>query len=523
MSGKKDSEKECAYCGTQAPSGALFCPHCGEPLDPSYVYDESVFSEDAAIKEEENLRVDEITFTPSPPTIIETRTPLMYEGMIRGRVTRGSIPTYTSILVAKYPNISSIVRPSTVNYSPHYASPKVCFVIRPEERFEGVPDEILVLSSKFGYFGEGDEVSLQGKIFKMDLSKWGRPMFTIVADNYYNETLQIDDKGIEGGNHVLYKGMIRGSVTKEQKTTLYGNYFVIRLEENTGIGGISDEILVRCRGWGYFGIGDKVILQGIITENVHTRLGRPSYTIRTNNFYNESLQISYERLMERREVLHKGIIRGSVTRESGNQNFLGIYFVVKLEEYFGEVPEGVLVKTPFGYFGMGDKVILQGRIIKANVRHWNRPMYLVIANHFYNESLQISDVGLADMKPVSYMATIQGTVTKESRIRILNKGGFFGTYFVMRLEGDIEMINSLGQTIRRQIEGIPPEILVRFERAGYFRIGDKVILRGSMLEANSRRWNKTMYLFNATSFYNESLQIGHERVLHRMYPIGPEW
>jgi hypothetical protein len=416
---------------------------------------------------------------------------------------------HTSVLVAKYPRINFPSPPIVDDSSLHYAFSEVCFVMRLEERFEGVPDEILVHTSKFGYFGEGDEVILQGKIFKTYLSQWGRQMFTIEANHFYNESLKIGDRGLTMGVRALYGGMMRGSVTKESKTALsgnekfYGNYFVIRLEENIGIEGIPSEILVHCHKQGYFGKGDKVILQGIITKKVLKKWGRPSYTIHTDHFYNKSLQIGEEESIASKRTLHKCIIRGSVTRESitrisGSEvRFSGTYFVMKLEESFEEVPDEILVKIfGFGYFGEGDKVILQGRILEANLGGWNRPMYLINANHFYNESLQFGDAGLANRKRVLYNGLIRGSVVGESRTRITSNANFGGAYFAVRLEGDI------------RIEGIPDKLLVRSERAGYFRIGDKVILQGRILEINLRSWNRPMYLINADHYYNESLQIG---------------
>lgn len=321
MSRKRVPEtKWCAYCGVQVPNGALFCPHCGEPIDPNYVYDEDVSSEEAVIKEDENPTVYEIIPTPSPPAVSGASTPVLYEGTIRGLVTKGSMLIHTSVFVATYPPINFLNPPSTNSSSPLYDFSEVCFAMRQEEGFEGVPEEILVLTSKFGYFDKGDEVVLQGKLFKTNLSRWSRPMFDIVADHYYNESLQIGDGGLTTGK-LVFKGMIRGSVTKESRAGLlgnefYGNYFVIRLEENIGIGGVPSEILVHCKKHGYFGKGDKVILQGRILEMNLRRWNRPMYIIEADQFYNESLQIGEAKDFRRMRVLHGGLIRGSVTEES---------------------------------------------------------------------------------------------------------------------------------------------------------------------------------------------------------------
>ncbi|WXG41206.1 MAG: zinc-ribbon domain-containing protein [Candidatus Freyarchaeum deiterrae] len=64
MSGRNISKKGwCSYCGTQVPSGAVFCPHCGKPIDPNYVYDESISSEEAFFEKGKEtiieLRVEE--------------------------------------------------------------------------------------------------------------------------------------------------------------------------------------------------------------------------------------------------------------------------------------------------------------------------------------------------------------------------------------------------------------------------------------------------------------------------------
>lgn len=47
----------------------------------------------------------------------------------------------------------------------------VIFSIKLEEKIKGIPDEIVVRSSKVGYFRVGDEVLLQGKIFERDLEQ----------------------------------------------------------------------------------------------------------------------------------------------------------------------------------------------------------------------------------------------------------------------------------------------------------------------------------------------------------------
>ncbi|WXG41769.1 MAG: zinc ribbon domain-containing protein [Candidatus Freyarchaeum deiterrae] len=506
MSGKKFiGVKQCAYCGTQAPIGATFCPRCGEPFNLSQTYDKRITVKDIVTNEGENQRVGEITPISRPPTVSETSTQILYEGTIRGLVTKGLMPIHTSVLIGPYPNIN--FANSTFVAPPLYqVFSEVCFVVRLEENLEGGPDEILVLSSNFGYFGKGDEVILQGKLFKTYLSYWSGPMYLIVADHYYNESLRIGDGGLTEGKR-LFKGMIRGSVTKESRTgflgndRFYGNYFVIRLEESIGIGGIPDEILVHCHKQGYFGKGDKVILQGEITEKVLKKWERPSYIVQADHFYNESLKIGEAESMRSKRVLHRGMIRGTVTRESviraDGAAFAGTYFAMKLEENFAEIPDEILVQTfHFGYFGKGDKVILEGEILETNLKHWKKPMYLISAKHFYNESLQIDVVMLMSGKQV-FRGTIRGTVTRESKTKTSENGDFAGTYFAMKLEENIG------------IKGLPDEILVESKKVGYFGIGDKVILQGEILETNLKHWKKPMYLIVAEHYYEESLQIGN--------------
>jgi hypothetical protein len=523
MSGKKAPKiRWCTYCNTEAPSGAVFCPRCGEPIDPNYVYGEGVFSEDAVNKEDENLSFGEITFTPSPLTVSGTSTQVLYEGTIRGLVTSESemilIPVVGAFNLSMIPPPNPFIPPS----NPYGGFVETFFVMRLEEGFEGVPDEILVqtsssyalLETHSGYFGVGDKVTLQGRIFRINLRVWNRPMYAILADHFYNETLQTGDEELMKKNQILYGGEIRGSVTRESRPrvlryeTQNGIYstsevcFAMKLEEN--IEGFPEEILVRYNSVGYFGIGDRVILQGEIVKANLRQWGRPSYAINADIFYNESLRIGNEGLMEKIRESHSLMMRGSVTNESiitldGVGNYKRTLFTMKLEEAFEEIPDKILVQTyNFGYFGKGDKVILQGRLILADLRHWNRPMYMIIADHFYNESLQFGSVGLTDRKRVLYKGMMRGSVTEESQTRIYHRGLYLSikTYFAVRLEGNIG------------IEGIPDKLLVSSERAGYFRKGDKVVLQGRILEGNLRLWNKPMYLIIADHYYNESLQIG---------------
>nr|MDO8081080.1 zinc ribbon domain-containing protein [Candidatus Freyarchaeota archaeon] len=288
MSGKKVSEKgQCVYCGTQAPSGALYCPRCGEPIDPSHLYDESTSSREAVVGEGENLNVDEITATFRPLVVRESMSAkVLYEGMIRGLVIGDSRVVQAPVLEAQ--NMLSPI--------PYYGFAEVCFIVRLEEGFEGVPDEILVFTSKFGYFRMGDKVILQGIILK-NLEQRNRPRFLIFADNFYNESLHLGDvrSGLGVSKQVLYKGTIRGLVTGESRERLsnqsfYGYYFVLKLEENIGIEEIPEEILVRYMYAVHFRIGDKLILQGKIIKKKLKQWDRPMYLILAEHFYNETLQ-----------------------------------------------------------------------------------------------------------------------------------------------------------------------------------------------------------------------------------------
>lgn len=56
------------------------------------------------------------------------------------------------------------------------------------------------------------------------------------------------------------------------------------------------------------------------------------------------------------------------------------------------MPEEILVySSRFGYFRKGDKIILQGEIIKEYLKHWDSHDYLIRAAHHRNETLQIGD------------------------------------------------------------------------------------------------------------------------------------
>ena len=99
-----------------------------------------------------------------------------------------------------------------------------------------------------------------------------------------------------------------------------------------------------------------------------------------------------------RQVLYEGTIRGLVMGEpevcftySPYSSTTTVYFTIKLEENIGikEIPEEILVCSPkFGYFRMGDKVILKGKIVKEDLKQWGKPDYLIQADHYYNETLQ---------------------------------------------------------------------------------------------------------------------------------------
>ncbi|WXG41785.1 MAG: zinc ribbon domain-containing protein [Candidatus Freyarchaeum deiterrae] len=273
----------CAYCGTQVPSGALYCPRCGEPIDPSSSYDEGNSSE-RALEEEAEETGQSYKFAPNPfvPDMSSIEiTKVLYEGMIRGSVTG-----------------ESTVRPIYNWLGKRYMDFRaVFFVMRLEESFERIPNEILVKTYDFGYFGVGDKIILQGKILKTILKQWGRTIYLIKADHFYNETLQIGDTIFGIRTQELYKGIIRGSVTKEQRIdidnnrNLFQTYFFMKLVGDIGVAGLPDEILVRYCKAGYFRIGDKVILQGKIFKTILERWGKPMYVIEANHFYNESLQI----------------------------------------------------------------------------------------------------------------------------------------------------------------------------------------------------------------------------------------
>jgi hypothetical protein len=534
MSGKKGSEKKwCAYCDIQVPIGAVFCPRCGEPIDPSYIYGESVSSEEALF--EKPVETDRSYEIAPIPTVSSTpsgqRLEVLYEGIISGLVTGESELILTKVvghsMSGPNPNLTlsnSYFGNLPTSYYGGFTEAK--FAMKLEPSFEGVPDEILV-ETKFGYFGIGDKVVLQGKIFKINLEKWGRPMFAIVADHFYNESLQIGNIGLRAKNKVLYEGTIRGLVIGESRTRgnmekgFNGNYFVIKLEENIGIAGIPDEILVRSNKQGYFREGDKVILEGRIIETVLKKWGRPSYTLQAEDYYNETLQASDEGLegIKPAQVLYEGIIQGTVTKES-RIKFLGsprgyhsgTYFVIKLEKNIAGVPNEILVQTfKFGYVGIGDKVILQGRIFRKDPSQWGRPIFSVIADHFYNESLQIGDEGSKGKKQELYKGAIRGLVTRDStmsiarpysNLRFLPYG--FGFLSLIGLSEEVCFVMRLEEGF----EGVPDEILVRSGKRGYFRIGDKVILNGKIFRIDLKLWGKPMYLIQADQYYNESLQIG---------------
>jgi hypothetical protein len=268
--------KWCDLCGTQAPSDALYCPHCGEPIESIFSSEKSISSEGVFAKEAENTGksygVAPDTFIPPKPSILRI---MLYKGNIRGLVTGETISRV------------STDRSSGAN---RYG---VYFVMKLDEGIgvEGIPEEILVLTSRFGYFSIGDKVILQGRIFKTVLREWGRPMYTIRADNFYNESLQIGREGLMDRSQVLHKGIIRGWVTRGSIISDFATCFVIKLEENNGIARVPDEILVRCIQRGYFRKGDKVVLEGKIIKRDLKKWNRPMYTINAEHCYNTSLQI----------------------------------------------------------------------------------------------------------------------------------------------------------------------------------------------------------------------------------------
>lgn len=220
------------------------------------------------------------------------------------------------------------------------------------------------------------------------------------------DSSQVPKKPSMKGEQVSYNGTIRGSVTQESKNFLntpgevffQGVRFSIKLEENVGIEEILNELTVFNFTFVFMGIGDKVILQGRVIKNFDES-GRAGYYISADHFYNESLQIGDEGFRQKTYTLYEGVTQGLVTREPkisvdpGNF-FLNIQFPVKLVENTGikEVPTEILVQTKKpGYFRIGDKVILQGKILRKDLKQWGKPMYVFEADHFYNESLQIGD------------------------------------------------------------------------------------------------------------------------------------
>ncbi|WXG41781.1 MAG: hypothetical protein WED07_13625 [Candidatus Freyarchaeum deiterrae] len=269
--------KVCASCGTETPSDALYCPHCVEPIDPSYLYGENLFSEGSSVEGREVTR-EELSIKPGSqnmsgifPYLIPYQT--LYEGVIQGLVT-GELMT-------------------NLDRNEHYNGSY--FTIKLEEDFEGVPKEILV-SVRLNYLRIGDKVTLQGKIIKEVLKKWRKPNYLILADRVYNESLNIGTEVLMVSKQVIYKGIIRGLVTEGSRLLMtrpsfnLGSSFLMKLDENMGIAEIPDELLVQTSR-GYFRKGDKVILEGKIFRITLKKIERPTYAIKVDHFYNESLQI----------------------------------------------------------------------------------------------------------------------------------------------------------------------------------------------------------------------------------------
>jgi hypothetical protein len=292
MEQEETSKKDgCAFCGTQAPNGALFCPHCGQPIGTSSIPAESISSEETLLGELEETE-KESPIEPGPLPVLMGDVQILYEGTIRGLITRESRIIQSPVLVDS--NASMKLK------TPYYGTAEVYFVMKLEEGFKGVPDEILVHLDRFGYFGVGDKVVLQGAIVKKNHKQWNKPMYTLLAHNFYNESLQVGDMRSKGRIQLLYKSTILGSVTRESRTRVaenacfLGTYFAMKLEGNIGIEGIPEEILVHSCKPGYFGIGDKVILQGTIVKKDLSQWCRPMYLLLADHFYNESLKIGDE-------------------------------------------------------------------------------------------------------------------------------------------------------------------------------------------------------------------------------------
>ncbi|MEM2144467.1 MAG: hypothetical protein QW279_03840, partial [Candidatus Jordarchaeaceae archaeon] len=292
---------------------------------------------------------------------------------------------------------------------------EVCFVMKLEKGIEGVPDEILVRSRKRGYFRIGDEVTLQGRVVKEDLKLWNKPKYTVIAYDFLNEPLQIGSKEVVRRKKVSKIGIIKGLVTGESmievdsEAEFQGTLFAVKLEK---IEGVPDDVLVKTKNLIYCGKGDKVTLQGRVVKEQLKLSGKPRYTILAHQCYNEILQSGDLSLLYGQEAtrilkpivkggqkLYEGTIQGVVTRESTMRvnlrgEFDGTYFAVKLEGKMGigEIPNEILVVTgKSGYFRKGDKVTLQGKILKNYLKEWERPSYYIGAYNFYNESLQIGD------------------------------------------------------------------------------------------------------------------------------------
>nr|MDO8080196.1 hypothetical protein [Candidatus Freyarchaeota archaeon] len=104
--------------------------------------------------------------------------------------------------------------------------------------------------------------------------------------------------------------------------------------------------------------------------------------------------------MGKEQVVYEGLIRGVATGLSmvshirfGSRivgNFT--YFSIKLEENIGGIPDEILVRVlGVGYFRTGDRVLIQGKIVKIDLKQWDESMFELQADHFYNESLRIGD------------------------------------------------------------------------------------------------------------------------------------
>lgn len=164
---------------------------------------------------------------PAVPTVLSTASgdatqTLLYEGTFRGLVTGESVDIPTNMIGAqKIDTGVTLSSSSNLNiFTPNtwHGGAQAKFVMKLEENIEGVPDEILVQTTQFGHFGKNDKVILEGKVFRINFKHWDKLFYSLIAEHYYNESLQIGDEGFRENEQEVYKGTIRGSVNKESRT-----------------------------------------------------------------------------------------------------------------------------------------------------------------------------------------------------------------------------------------------------------------------------------------------------------------